>query len=102
MKKLIVCLLLISCMTAPAHAISLFGNRKRQVVIINNTSPANPQKCVEPTGYVGQPVRILYGVSFPFAVRVIKPGDMMTMDYSPNRLNIFLDENDIMREVRCG
>jgi Peptidase inhibitor I78 family len=102
MKKILILCVLLSMNIPAAQAFSFFNNR-RQVVIINNVgNPTNPQKCVQPTGYVGHPITVLQGITFPFAVRVIRPGDMMTMDFNPNRLSIFLNEKDIMTEVRCG
>ncbi|MEO1014985.1 MAG: I78 family peptidase inhibitor [Pseudomonadota bacterium] len=35
-------------------------------------------------------------------VRVLKPGAIATMDYSPNRLNIHVDEDGVITRVRCG
>jgi hypothetical protein len=35
-------------------------------------------------------------------VRVVGPGDAVTMDYSPERLNINLDEKGMIVEFRCG
>jgi len=50
---------------------------------------------------VGEPVG---AVSLPAGVkvRIIRPGDAVTMDYSPDRLNIELDEDDRVVRVRCG
>ncbi|KKK22719.1 hypothetical protein P175DRAFT_0555165 [Aspergillus ochraceoroseus IBT 24754] len=31
--------------------------------------------------------------------RIVKRGEMMTMDHRPDRLNIYLDENDNVRDV---
>lgn len=35
-------------------------------------------------------------------VRVLRPGDMMTMDHLPERLNVHLDDKDRVSELRCG
>lgn len=35
-------------------------------------------------------------------VRILRPGDMATMDYHPDRLNIHLDDQDVIDELRCG
>jgi hypothetical protein len=35
-------------------------------------------------------------------VRVIRPGQAVTMDYLPQRLNIETDDNGIVRRLRCG
>jgi len=36
------------------------------------------------------------------AFRWIPVDSAVTMDYSPNRLNVELDENSVMRTFRCG
>ena len=35
-------------------------------------------------------------------IRVIRPGDMVTKDYRTDRLNVELDENDVVTRVYCG
>jgi hypothetical protein len=35
-------------------------------------------------------------------IRTIKPGDAVTMDYRPDRLNIELGEDGRIKVVRCG
>ena len=35
-------------------------------------------------------------------VRIIRPGDAVTMDHAPDRLNIELDADDRVVRVRCG
>lgn len=35
-------------------------------------------------------------------VRIIKPGDQVTMDFSPTRLNIDLDDAGVITALRCG
>lgn len=34
--------------------------------------------------------------------RVIRPGDQVTFDYNPNRVNIYLDDRSRIRDVRFG
>ena len=36
------------------------------------------------------------------AVRVIKPGMMVTMDFRDDRLNLDVDEHGVIVSVRCG
>jgi len=50
---------------------------------------------------LGQPAA---EVSFPGdrKVRIIRPGDAVTMDHVPERLNILLDEEDLVVGLRCG
>lgn len=40
--------------------------------------------------------------SNPAGVRVIFPGTAVTMDYRPERLNVEIDEADIVARVYCG
>jgi len=35
-------------------------------------------------------------------VRWIQPGDAVTMDYIPERLNVHLDERGIIQRFACG
>ena len=35
-------------------------------------------------------------------IRWIRPGDAVTMDYRPDRLNIELDANNRVAAIRCG
>ncbi|QJQ97053.1 hypothetical protein HIO72_06805 [Halomonas sp. PA5] len=35
-------------------------------------------------------------------LRVLRAGDMATMDHRPDRLNIRLDENDRIEQIGCG
>ena len=34
--------------------------------------------------------------------RVVRPGDSVTMDYDPTRLNFELNENDVIVGLSCG
>ena len=51
---------------------------------------------------VGNPGVILDGMRFSQDVRVISYGMAVTMDYSPTRLNIWLDRRDVIERVTCG
>lgn len=51
---------------------------------------------------VGQDEGALAAMTFPDTTRFIKPGMAVTMDYSPNRLNIEFDEGDRVARVFCG
>ena len=35
-------------------------------------------------------------------VRLIPPGTAVTMDHRPDRLNVDLDENDVITKIWCG
>ena len=58
-------------------------------------------------GYIGQPgseqvLALIRQWRGDNPIRVLKPGSAMTMDYRPGRLNIFLDENDRIKEFKCN
>lgn len=51
---------------------------------------------------VGQPVIRLPGDEVPGPIRVIRPGDAVTEDFNPARLNVSLDASDIIAALSCG
>ena len=51
---------------------------------------------------VGQPASTLETMRFSQQLRVINPGQMVTMDYLEGRLNIAIDEQDRISRVYCG
>lgn len=53
-------------------------------------------------GLVGQHVSVLGGMSFPGPVRVIRPGDAVTMDYNPDRINIEVSDAQRILRIFCG
>jgi hypothetical protein len=53
-------------------------------------------------GLVGQPASVLQTMKFGVQTRIIRPGDMVTEDYSESRLNIEIDANEKISRVYCG
>ena len=51
---------------------------------------------------VGQPASILATMKFTTQVRILRPGDPMTEDYGPTRLNIMIDLKERIDAVTCG
>ncbi|MDU8944476.1 I78 family peptidase inhibitor [Ovoidimarina sediminis] len=51
---------------------------------------------------VGQSESVFAAMTFPDTTRFIRPGMAVTMDYSEERLNFYLDETGVITEVRCG
>jgi hypothetical protein len=51
---------------------------------------------------VGQRARALERVYLPVQVRIIRPGDAVTGDLRPARINFDLDEGDRIRRIFCG
>ena len=35
-------------------------------------------------------------------IRVIRPGEIVTQEYNPQRMNFYLDDTDKVTEVKCG
>ena len=67
-------------------------------------SPLPDESCgaAELQGLVGQPASVLQTLRFSQVVRVIRPGMMVTMDYSPQRLNIQVDAAEKITALTCG
>lgn len=53
-------------------------------------------------GYVGERVERVPFDLWPERARFVRPGDMMTMDYFPNRLNVILTNTAIVERLYCG
>lgn len=53
-------------------------------------------------GLVGQPAAVLQTMKFGTTTRIIRPGMAVTMDYSPERLNIEINEAEVISRVSCG
>ncbi|MGB3146898.1 MAG: I78 family peptidase inhibitor [Paracoccaceae bacterium] len=53
-------------------------------------------------GLVGQPVARLPDLSGGGPVRIIHPGQPVTQDYAPGRLNIIVGKDGIIGEIWCG
>lgn len=51
---------------------------------------------------IGQPETVLARMRFGTVVRVIHPGEMVTEDYSPSRLNIQIDASGRIAALSCG
>ena len=53
-------------------------------------------------GLVGAHVSLLPTNGAWSSVRIIKPGQMVTMDFSPTRLNVRVDNAGIIQSLACG
>lgn len=53
-------------------------------------------------GLIGAPVALLPADGGWTVVRVIRPGQMVTMDFSATRLNVTVDGADIIQSLTCG
>ncbi len=61
----------------------------------------SPQPCDFPQ-FIGQPVdeTALKAIGRPF--RILPPGGMATMDFSPARINVETDDKGIVTRIHCG
>lgn len=86
----------LALMTGLVLAVSGCASRKAE------PEPA-PDLCGagEYQSFVGAP---LAAVTFPddLRPRILHPGDMMTMDYREDRMNIEVDEEGVIKRVWCG
>jgi hypothetical protein len=51
---------------------------------------------------IGEPVDVVAASTFPAPMRVIGPGDAVTMEFMANRLNVTYDETGVVTDVGCG
>lgn len=51
---------------------------------------------------IGAPESVLASMRFAQKLRVIHPGQAVTMDYNPARLNIEIDAEGRIATLRCG
>jgi hypothetical protein len=51
---------------------------------------------------IGKPVSALEGLHGAGPVRLIRPGQFVTMDHIPARLNVHLDAADLITGLTCG
>ncbi len=51
---------------------------------------------------VGQPVTAFDFEALDRPVRILTPGAIYTQDYLPNRLNVYLDNRNVIERLGCG
>ncbi|TCV98213.1 I78 family peptidase inhibitor [Biostraticola tofi] len=66
--------------------------------------PASMDSCraVEFNHLIGKPETVLDSMKFAGPVRLIKPGQAVTMDHNPERINFIADEKGIITRVSCS
>lgn len=62
----------------------------------------NACKAQELQGLVMQPASVLETMRFRGPLRIIRPGMAVTMDFSPERLNIEINDEDRIARVYCS
>ena len=67
-------------------------------------APALPDTCnaTRHMGLIGQPATALERVLIMDMVRVIRPDDMVTMDFRPDRINFYINAEETISDIRCG
>ena len=68
------------------------------------TDPALADTCnmAQYAALIGKPATDAGVPPASATVRIIKPGDQVTMDFSPTRLNVDVDAAGVVTGVRCG
>lgn len=53
-------------------------------------------------GLVGQPEAVIYATTFTVQIRILRPGERHTDDYSTQRANFTVDRSGRITSVTCG
>ena len=53
-------------------------------------------------GLVGQPVSVVNSMNHRGPVRIVRPGQAVTMDYRPDRLTVEVDRRDRITRISCN
>lgn len=71
--------------------------------------PANMPPAAEDTcgaaGFadlIGQPRSAAETAALPVDARIVGPDDAVTMDFNPERLNVLLNDNNLVDRLTCG
>ena len=67
--------------------------------------PGSPAVCnaeALSSEFVGQDASVLFATTFIAPIRIIHPGDAVTEDFNPARINFVLDASERVTRVYCG
>lgn len=102
-------MVLAACSTTDTHKSAKKSTAKPAAIASSSTSASSPMVlgpsttgCDYPSGWVGHKVDRAAVKATGRVVRILHPNDPATMDFSPNRLNVIIDKDDIVTEVKCG
>lgn len=87
---------------APALACVLLAACAAELPAPPAPPPADACGAAARQGLVGRPEAVLAAMTFPAPVRIIRPGDMVTLDYVAERLNIRIGPDGRIAAVDCG
>ncbi|MFN3662143.1 I78 family peptidase inhibitor [Yoonia sp.] len=67
-------------------------------------APTMPDTCgvARHINLIGQPATALERVLIMDMVRVIRPDDMVTMDFREERINFYISADEKISDIRCG
>lgn len=70
----------------------------------DNLPPAAEDTCGAAgfANLIGQPREAAEAAPLPANARIVGPDDAVTMDFSPERLNVLLDTNNLVDRLTCG
>lgn len=85
---------------AGAALVALAGCEPMGVPVVDQS----PNQCgaLDLQYLVGSPDTVLETMRFGGPVRIYGPGDAVTMDYNPNRINFELDRYKMIARITCG
>lgn len=91
-------------MKASVFAIFLGSMTISGCVVADTGTPESGDSCGADAlqDLVGQPGTVLETMRFEQELRVIEYGMAVTLDFNPSRLNIALDQQEIIATVSCG
>jgi hypothetical protein len=52
--------------------------------------------------FIGQDASTVTATLFTSPIRIVRPGDMVTMDFNPARINFRLGPDERVAEITCG
>jgi len=52
--------------------------------------------------FIGQDESVVAATLFTNPIRIVRPGDMVTMDFNPQRINFRVGEDGLIDEITCG
>ena len=90
MKRILICVLISAC--GPAQG--------TEVTSISEQQGDCGAEAFQ--NLVGQELEALPPTRFPELTRIIRPGDAVTADYNPERLNVEIDADGKVAQIRCG
>ena len=64
--------------------------------------PAPITDCGVYDAWIGKPVDEALVEATGKIYRILPPGSLMTMDYNPERINVHLNEDGIVIDIKCG